>query len=1167
MPCKRGKGRPATPCASRRSIGVDDIRVNAGGGGQPNLTINDIAMTEGDAGTVNAQFTVALSVPAGPGGVTFDITTADNTATTADNDYAVSTLTGQTIAAGSSSYTFNVTVNGDATPETNETFFANVTNVTGATVADGQGIGTINNDDVTLTPIHDVQGPGANSPVTGSPVTVRGVVTGVRSNGFFIQEPDVTTDADPATSEGILVFTSSTPPAAVVVGTLVQVTGTVTEFVPSQDPLQPPLTELTSSTVVQISTGNPLPTPVPLTTAFPDPAGAHDQLERLEGMRVSIPSLTVTGPTLGSISESNATAASQGVFYGVVTGNPRPFREAGIQAPDPAPVGSIPPIPRFDSNPERIRVDSAGLGGLRTDVKTGDQVLNLIGPLDYAFRTYSILPDAGSFTVSDGGRTPVAVATPTGSEMTIASYNLERFFDTVNDPGIGEPVLTQAAFGDRLAKASLGIRDFLKAPDILGIIECENLTTLQALAAQISADANAASQSDPKYQAFLIEGNDVGGIDVGFLVKSAPVSGATPRVEVVAVTQVNAAELFVNLDSSTEPLNDRPPLVLEAIVHHSNGAAFPVTVIVVHQRSLNGVADPTPGSNGWVTNGDRVRAKRQKQAESLANLIQARQTADSNERIVVLGDFNAFEVNDGLVDVMAVVAGAPSPDNQTAASGDGVDLVNPDLDNLFDTPPAAERYSFVFDGNAQSLDHLLINAAVAANTVAHRIEHPRINADFPETTRNNGGTVLRLSDHDPVVGFFEIDAFATADLSITKSDDLDPVSAGTNLSYTVTVDNAGPDTATGVSWSDTLPGGTTFVSLSSPGGWSCTTPEVGAGGAVSCSVGSLSVGSAVFTLVVLVDAAVTDGTILSNTATVTATTGDPDDGDRNATATTAVSKVVTTTAITADDPDPSALNQPVTVAFTVTPSPLSAGAPTGAVTVSDGAGTTCSAALAALSGGAGSCALTFTTPGPKTLTASYAGDSRFAASISPAVPHGINATTFIGDSPTGADPITARITGEAGCAFTQAQLRPVADIPIPPPTGLAFPHGLFAFTATCPDEGSAVTVQITYPQLLAADAHYWKYGRIAPNSTPSWYQLPAAVLAGVTATFTIQDGGLGDDDLSPNRLIVDDGGPGVFASGFGRDGGVSIPTLSEWALLMFSLLLGGLVWRKRRRFG
>lgn len=268
--------------------------------------------------------------------MTFDITTADNTATTADNDYAVSTLTGQTIAAGSSSYTFNVTVNGDATPETNETFFANVTNVTGATVADGQGIGTINNDDVTLTPIHDVQGPGANLPVTGSPVTVRGVVTGVRSNGFFIQEPDVTTDADPVTSEGILVFTSSTPPAAVVVGTLVQVTGTVTEFVPSHILLQPPLTELTSSTVVQIRPATHCRTPVPLTTAFPDPAGAHDQLECLEGMRCRSPRSPSPGRPSAYLASRTPRSPRQAVFYGVVTGNPRPFREAGIQAPDRA---------------------------------------------------------------------------------------------------------------------------------------------------------------------------------------------------------------------------------------------------------------------------------------------------------------------------------------------------------------------------------------------------------------------------------------------------------------------------------------------------------------------------------------------------------------------------------------------------------------------------------------------------------------------------------------------------------------------------------------------------------------------------------------------------------------------------------------------------------------
>src|SRR5204863_7124230 len=87
-----------------------------------------------------------LSAPAGPGGVTFDIATADGTAV-APGDYTAKSLTAQTIPAGSSTYSFTVLVNGDTTPETNETFFVNVTNVTGATVTDGQGQGTIVNDD------------------------------------------------------------------------------------------------------------------------------------------------------------------------------------------------------------------------------------------------------------------------------------------------------------------------------------------------------------------------------------------------------------------------------------------------------------------------------------------------------------------------------------------------------------------------------------------------------------------------------------------------------------------------------------------------------------------------------------------------------------------------------------------------------------------------------------------------------------------------------------------------------------------------------------------------------------------------------------------------------------------------------------------------------------
>jgi uncharacterized repeat protein (TIGR01451 family) len=883
------------------SLAVDDFSLTPQGGGGPvvpNLSINDVTLGEGNAGTTSFTFTVSLSAPAGPGGVTFDVATANNTAV-APGDYTTNSLTGQTIPAGSSTYSFTVLVNGDTAAEANETFFVNVTNVTGANVTDGQGTGTINNDDVSLTPIHDIQGPGNSSPIVGATVTTRGIVTGIKNNGFFLQEPDASVDADPATSEGVFVFTSSAPAGTILVGDQVQVTATVIEFVPAQDPLQPPLTELSSPTVTELSAGNPLPTAVTLSASFPDPAGPVDQLERLEGMRVQVASLTVVAPTVGNVNEPNATATSTGVFFGVVTGVARPFREPGIQAPDPAPSGgSIPPIPRWDANPELLRVDSDAIGAAILNVGTGAEVTGLVGPLDYGFRHYTVLPESTPATA--GGPTPVSVTAPTAREFTIAAYNLERFFDTVNDPGIGEPVLTAAAYDKRLDKASLGIRNYLQTPDILGIIEIENLSTLQDLADQINSDAGASS---PEYVAYLVEGNDVGGIDVGFLVKTAEVADGTPRVEVIEVVQELDGTVLVNPDSSTDILNDRPPLRLEAIVHHPGGGSYPVTVIVNHMRSLNNSADESPGANGWPTAGARVRAKRQAQAEDLANLVQSLQTADPAQPIVLIGDFNAFEFNDGLGDSMGVIEGTPSPDNETAVPGDGADLVNPDLDNLADTAPAAERYSFLFDGNAQSLDHVLVNQALIASTDARRVEHPRINADFPEIDRNAAGTT-RLADHDPIVAFFEVAEFATAGLTISKTDLTDPVVAGTTLGYTIEVVNGGPDDAATLEVTDPLPTGTTFVSLTASAGWSCTTPAVGATGTVTCTNALLANGgSATFNLVVAIDAAVASGTVLSNTATVTTTTSD-DTSDNSATATTTVGVTADYSLTLTDAPDP-----------------------------------------------------------------------------------------------------------------------------------------------------------------------------------------------------------------------------------------------------------------------
>lgn len=187
----------------------------------PNLSINDVTANEGNAGTTNFTFTVSLSAPAGPGGVTFDIASANGTAT-AGVDYVAQSLTGQTIPAGSSTYTFTVLVNGDALNEPSETFFVNVTNVVNAVVVDGQGVGTIVNDDpLPSLSINDV------SVVEGNVGTVNAVFTVTLSAAsgqtvsvnYATADGTATQPADYTNTSGTLNFTPG------------QTTGTITVLV------------------------------------------------------------------------------------------------------------------------------------------------------------------------------------------------------------------------------------------------------------------------------------------------------------------------------------------------------------------------------------------------------------------------------------------------------------------------------------------------------------------------------------------------------------------------------------------------------------------------------------------------------------------------------------------------------------------------------------------------------------------------------------------------------------------------------------------------------------------------------------------------------------------------------------------------------------------------
>jgi len=715
-PNPRNTASPTNPCG--------------GGGGTPALTVSDVTKAEGNSGTTNFDFTVNLSAPAPAGGVTFDIATADGSATVANNDYVARSLTGQTIAAGSSSYTFTVAVNGDTLSEPNEDFFVNVSNVSAnVTVGDAQGRGTITNDEVTATAIHNIQGSGTASPFVETTVSTSGIVTLLKSDGFFLQAPDSEMDADANTSEGIYIFTTSAP--SVSIGNSVTVTGTVREFFR--------LTQISanSGNIFVNSTGNSLPSAVTLTPDILNPAGTLEQLERFEGMRVFASSLT-------TVSAND----SFGDFFTVLTGQPRPFREPGIERSSTRPAGTPANVATFDENPEKLVVDSNGRAGSTSIVVTANVTLtNISGPLDFTFSAYRLIPES---TLAAGpNMTAIPVPTPGANEFTVGNFNIENFANSTT----------------QRVKASLAIRNVMRYPDIIGHEEIMELSGLQALATQINNDAVAAGDPNPNYVAYLQEANGASGdsdIDVAFLVK-------TSRVNVIAVTQLGASETFTDPNTGQPSrTNDRPPLVLDATINRTNMSPLPVKVIVNHLRSLICINAETPSSNcdPQFPDGPRVRAKRKAQAEYLANLIQSFQSADSNVNLISVGDYNAFQFNDGYVDVLGTIKGTPAPADQVLLASP--DLVNPDLVNLTDTLPFEQRYSFVFNGNAQTLDHILVNNNANARVTRYAVS--RNNGDFPDAFRSDATRPERVSDHDMPVAYFTLNAAPVANAPVLISE-------------------------------------------------------------------------------------------------------------------------------------------------------------------------------------------------------------------------------------------------------------------------------------------------------------------------------------------------------------------------------------------------------------
>ncbi|HSD16208.1 MAG TPA: lamin tail domain-containing protein [Thermomonas sp.] len=725
----------------------------------PTLSIADVSQSEGNAGTSILTFTVSLGAPAPAGGVTFDIATADGTAL-AGSDYVARSLTGQSIAAGGTSYSFAVTINGDTAVEGNEGFLVNVSNIVGATVDDASGLGTIVNDDATALTIHAIQGNGSESPYDGDTVVTTGVVTIKKNNGFFMQTPDAQVDADPATSEGILVFTGGAP--SVEVGDLVEVTGTVDEYKPVATTY--PVTELLPSNILKTGTAV-LPAPIALTAAqFAAPLVEPDVLEHLEGMYVQIASGKIVAPTRSASTE----------FEVVVAGVTRPIREAGISIFDPF---VVPPdkvdMPYFDANQERIKLRP--VSGSTPLVDARGSVSGIVGALDYAGASSAVNSWQVWYDPSQGeivGGAPQAVADAGADDVTIAGFNLEWFFVNASDGQSG----TEA---QRRTKITAVVCDWLKTPDILATSEVDDLTSLQDLASEI----NAGCASAPLYEARMLD-TDVGNQQrLGFLISKRLVAGTTPRVELVEIQQHNETTLLKDANGNPvagEELNDRPPLRLKSVVHFADGRDYPVTVIAVHQKSLIAVDSTDPGRNGYPTEGARNRAKRGQQAVELAQLVDDIQSGtiggNTNEKVVLVGDFNSFDVNDGYVDVMGITTGNPAPatavihweDSPLSVANGGIPLIagNELIEDV------EERYSYIFNNITQSLDHAVINQALLydPSITDIAVDHARVNADFRPSLKSvyyptyNTTTQppLASSDHDPVRVSISLAADASA---------------------------------------------------------------------------------------------------------------------------------------------------------------------------------------------------------------------------------------------------------------------------------------------------------------------------------------------------------------------------------------------------------------------
>ena len=547
----------------------------------------------------------------------------------------------------------------------------------------------------------EVQGTGFSTPFEGETVTTTGnVVTAEANNGFFMQMPDGTDEACPeGASRGLFVFTDSPPDVSS--GDLVDVTGEAQEFFGwTQIGENPEVTTTGTETV-------PAPVTFDASTPSPEPSAVPD-LYRYQSMVVEVEGGIATSPT-----------DQFGNFFVDAGGEldvDRNFRQPGIGFP------GVEGVPEWDGNQQlfEIETDPGNFpSGFNVDVSRGDVVETARGPLPFRFGEHRIWPSELELDQQDPDEEIArGVRETEGAEFTVGTFNL---FDLISGD-------TPGGFDNRLSKQASHVCDLMRTPTVLGIQEAGSASDLEALAGAIEDECGA------NYETHTTS-PDPRGIELGALVKSS--------VEDLTFTEKAADE---TLDfSPNNVVHDRPPLLIEGTVQTDVGP-FPMKTLVVHNRSRVGIED-TDLEN---VEDEFIVNKRLEQAESIARIVQDIQDEDPSARLAVLGDFNAFEFTDGLAHVVGEIQGEVAPGEQLL---EGDVEVDPALTNQVSELDPLERYSFIFEGTAQVLDHILTSEALT-DFVSDRA-YVRANIDAPNADLSDPETPLASSDHDAMVAFVD----------------------------------------------------------------------------------------------------------------------------------------------------------------------------------------------------------------------------------------------------------------------------------------------------------------------------------------------------------------------------------------------------------------------------